>query len=211
MTLKIDGGGKCTDSSVQTVNIKPLPTSKFNYSVAKVEAGPPKTISLRFNPDSLNYDAYQYSDVTDTVKVIVPNTKSPTVKFLYDSSVLRFSLKVTSKGCFTTDTLTVDLKNGMEELTKTSFLEAVKVYPNPTHGKVTIDLQSFNSQTIHVKWFNYQGREIVDFSKSLKLQSGVNRLEQDLSTDNLPSGIYFIRIENQSTQSKALLLKVILQ
>ena len=106
---------------------------------------------------------------------------------------------------------TVDLKNGMEELTKTSFLEAVKVYPNPTHGKVTIDLQSFNSQTIHLKWFNYQGREIVDLSKSLKLQSGVNRLEQDLSTENLPSGIYFMRIENQSTQSKALLLKVILQ
>lgn len=62
------------------------------------------------------------------------------------------------------------------------------IYPNPTDTKATIDISSFDGETVKARLFNSQGQEII-----------INQLSYDseieISTEELPSGVYVVVIE----------------
>lgn len=64
----------------------------------------------------------------------------------------------------------------------------IKVYPNPTNGLVSIDLESFNVDINQISIINLQGQSIATVS-DIKNQGIV-----DISLADYPSGIYFIQV-----------------
>jgi hypothetical protein len=65
----------------------------------------------------------------------------------------------------------------------------IKVYPNPTNGLVSIDLESFNIGINQISIINLQGQSIATVS-DIKNQGIV-----DISLTDYPSGIYFIQVQ----------------
>ena len=68
------------------------------------------------------------------------------------------------------------------------FLTPINIYPNPSNGNVTISLNKILNNSI-LKIVNSIGQELFNKQlEQLELQKNINLL--------LPSGIYFIRLNN---------------
>jgi len=70
-----------------------------------------------------------------------------------------------------------------------------KIYPNPTHGTINIEINPFNNIISYIKLFDIQGRLLIE----KKLEN--NKVEIDIS--KLQNGIYFYKItgDNLNTSS----------
>ncbi len=62
------------------------------------------------------------------------------------------------------------------------------IFPNPTAGKITIDISRFAGQLLDVRLFDSVGKEVL--YKNQQVEEGSARMEMDLS--KLPPGIYAI-------------------
>lgn len=81
--------------------------------------------------------------------------------------------------------------------TKNNVIEDIKIYPNPTKGKITLsNIQKIDLKS--AKIFNVLGRLVKDVS----IKNGVSKLEIDLS--NLNKGVYLLSLKSgdQSTTKK---------
>lgn len=68
---------------------------------------------------------------------------------------------------------------------------SMSVYPNPTKGDVSINIESASNEAASLFVADVTGR--VVFSKSVDLTSGVNNLSLDLASQ--PAGIYVVRLQ----------------
>lgn len=76
----------------------------------------------------------------------------------------------------------------------------LKIYPNPAEsGRVTLELNS--GEIYEIRLINIAGKEVV----YRKLDFGTQKYS--LALDNLPNGIYFVRV--QSTENKTIVKKLI--
>ena len=66
----------------------------------------------------------------------------------------------------------------------------LKVYPNPTTGKVYVDFLKHTGEKIHISVVNYLGQEVLQ-----KIYQGQERLEIDLTGKS--SGMYIIRAKGK--------------
>jgi hypothetical protein len=66
--------------------------------------------------------------------------------------------------------------------------KTIKLYPNPTDGKITLSIKGDNPDNITIEILNIHGITI----KIEKLEISENQIEVDL--EGLPKGIYFIKI-----------------
>lgn len=73
------------------------------------------------------------------------------------------------------------------------------IFPNPADNKAVIDLQSFGSNNVSVKIFNAEGKEL--HTGQIKTNSGM-----EISTENLPSGIYVVIVESATIRKSFKLL-----
>jgi hypothetical protein len=87
-------------------------------------------------------------------------------------------------GCSTTDTAVVSVYTGIADITAAS----LQLYPNPTNGKVTLDLQMGHANDVTIEWFNMLGEKIV--SEQFLQAAKINRVF-DLSAAD---GVYFAKI-----------------
>ena len=70
------------------------------------------------------------------------------------------------------------------------------IFPNPTSNSFFIKNESIKANQITYQLFDYQGVSI--FSKEIFLQKNQSH---EVQVEDLPSGIYFIKIENENTFS----------
>ena len=76
----------------------------------------------------------------------------------------------------------------------------LNIYPNPTEtGRITIEMSS--GKIAEIKLVNIAGKEII----SQKMESGISKYQ--LALENVPNGIYFIRV--QSPEDKIFVKKLI--
>ncbi|MCP4442509.1 MAG: T9SS type A sorting domain-containing protein [Aureispira sp.] len=102
-----------------------------------------------------------------------------------------------AKSCQDTACVMV-LITGVDDLTTNG---AFKVYPNPTTGNVFVELGLSNPAQVQVDVYNATGQNVM--TKQLKGQAA--RIE--LSTGELPTGVYMIRfaVEEQVTTQKLII------
>ncbi len=100
----------------------------------------------------------------------------------------------TSFGCDSVVTLnlTINATSGVTEVTRVS---TVKVYPNPTTSRVTVEATELK----HVELYDNEGRRLADY-----IDAAGEKLTIDL--DRLSTGVYYLRIH---TNEKVTIQKVI--
>ncbi|MBC7412672.1 MAG: T9SS type A sorting domain-containing protein [Bacteroidia bacterium] len=72
---------------------------------------------------------------------------------------------------------------------------AIKIYPNPTEGKVTIDIISETNDVVTLNIYELNNR-VVYTQKNIALTSGLATLNLNL---DLQSGLYTLKIQGQTT------------
>ena len=104
------------------------------------------------------------------------------------------SLDLTSTGGF--DIFIQKLRTTPVGLSEHDFLNAIKIYPNPTDGKVMLDLGSISNASVRV--FAADGRLVYE-------NNFVNNMDQFEFNGN--AGIYFVEIITQESKNSFKLIK----
>ena len=86
-----------------------------------------------------------------------------------------------AEGCTTIATVTVDVVEGIEELGANGLL---RVFPNPAHDQVTIDLERTSNQPVNLVLYNSLGAQV----RTMLL----TQPQTQLSLGDLPAGIYWL-------------------
>jgi len=83
--------------------------------------------------------------------------------------------------------LSVGKPTGINEVSVTSGLQ---LYPNPNTGQFKISLNGISNGAAKIEVINVLGETI----NTLNVQVNSNKLNQDINLQNIPSGIYFVKI-----------------
>jgi hypothetical protein len=89
-----------------------------------------------------------------------------------------------------------------ENAVKPELLSEIKIYPNPTSGKINININSEIEKTFKLSLFSIQGALI----KELLINSGYNEID----AEDLVNGVYLIKIidnENGAIIKSSLIVK----
>ena len=70
---------------------------------------------------------------------------------------------------------------------------AMNLWPNPTDGPVTVEVNSPVAGSFKMKIVDMPGRQLA--GQDVRMQEGINTLPFDVST--LPNGLYFLVLENE--------------
>ena len=90
-------------------------------------------------------------------------------------------------GIFSANGLSALLKAGILDTEAKSSLKTIRIFPNPTHGKIQIaGLQEGTALTVTV--FSQSGQQV--YSTTLTVA-------YELDLNNLPSGMYFVKMESE--------------
>ncbi len=93
---------------------------------------------------------------------------------------------------------------GDEELRMKDEELRTKVYPNPVISNTNIEYELDKASNVHIEIFNYAGQlvELMDETQS----TGFHKFQW--STSDLPSGIYFYRIETSDNRASGRIIKL---
>lgn len=94
--------------------------------------------------------------------------------------------------------------SGIDELKEFPVL----IYPNPTHGKFSVLINSESDGAVNFKIFDFSGRQV--YFKEVELQYGTH--EYVIGKDDLAPGIYFVSFKsmNFSGNNKSTIIKMII-
>ena len=123
---------------------------------------------------------YQWLDCGDSYGIIVSETGQSFIA----SSNGSYAVEITKNGC--TDTTTcyeINYEINTVGLGNSFVLSKVKVYPNPTNGKLTIDAE------------NYEGVEVYDTSGRLIIKSALNTIDLEEQS----KGLYLLKVNANGT------------
>lgn len=141
---------------------------------------------------SLNVAEYQWINVDDGNSIIPDETN----QIFNATDNGNYAVIISDNGCVDTSAyynvsiLAVDRNN---------FSSSVRAFPNPTSGRITLDLNDFYSN-ITVDVLNIRGIIVRQ-----ETYNSVDRL-LEMSIDELGSGVYFIRV---STNDKSALIRIV--
>ena len=70
----------------------------------------------------------------------------------------------------------------------------LKLYPNPTSGKVQLDFSLVEPAEIQILLYNLSGQQL--FLQKVSASEGVQQLSLDLKTAGIQSGVYFLELRS---------------
>ncbi len=145
-------------------------------------------------------------------ETIVYNT--PTASAVYYVKISGYNKAFSTTACYTLQAATSNtsfavVKRGIElsdkiETTDLIKIEPMTIYPNPAHDMVNVRMICEEAMTCDVNMINSIGKSV----KTLKAQYEQGENFTTIPTDDLPQGIYFVRI---GTGTETLTQKVIIQ
>lgn len=80
----------------------------------------------------------------------------------------------------------------------------IRVFPNPTRGKLTLSLDQIVDPKVEIKIVNLIGKEVQNH----RLRANNGQLTQQIDLDQNPAGIYFLQIK---ANDRIFIRKVILE
>ena len=144
---------------------------------------------LYTNDSTLTLAAYPDSDATylwstgATSQQIIINPKDTSIKY--------YTVSVTMKS---TNCTSVYYLN-MTGINKSDFSEThLSIYPNPINDQLNIAFDLFNSENINISIVDMIGKTV--YEENTNTNGGV--FYKKLNTENIPKGVYFIKIETKN-------------
>jgi hypothetical protein len=111
------------------------------------------------------------------------NTSKVIVKSLDGLTTKTYNLVITRA-----DSLRDDDDDSLLNISSVNIEHSLRLYPNPTSGKLTIESSKWKIKTI----------EILDISgKSVKTYSDISSMETSIDVSELPKSTYFVVIHNE--------------
>ncbi|MEZ4825885.1 MAG: T9SS type A sorting domain-containing protein [Bacteroidia bacterium] len=100
-----------------------------------------------------------------------------------------YSVDVTDySGCQTTVTFNVDSNVGIEDLVKAG-INSMEVYPNPTQGAFTVNIELAKLDDLKLAIFDVNGRMVYQTSKN-----SVSRFTENIDLSGFAAGIYTLKV-----------------
>ncbi|TDO72746.1 putative secreted protein (Por secretion system target) [Flavobacterium chryseum] len=115
---------------------------------------------------------------------------------------------ITTKGnCVATQTKTVMVTEGEYENPDNTDSQKkfdLKIYPNPSDGKFTVDVTLDKIMPGHIKVYSLSNNQVIDS----KYEEGKDNYSFNFSLNGLPSGVYFVLFESQQgTKLRKIIIK----
>jgi N-acetylmuramoyl-L-alanine amidase len=178
------------------------PPGTFTLTATPTCSGTASAIDLTWTAsvNATSYDIYRNgnlyaSDVTGTSFL---NTYLITAGATYTYSVkAKNSVGSVNNSNGTTSVTAISCAGKIED---NSVKAEITVYPNPTDGIFSLDINSSKDKKIDYQIFDENGKMLKEYSNQAHQENAINTI--DIS--NYPSGIYFIKIniENQEYMRK---------
>lgn len=178
-TYTVSGSGitGCVASAVISVSVDPLPTVSITPLTQSICITEVATISVNgavsytWNPSNSHASTFTLSPPTSNV----------------------YSVSYTgANNCIATSTAQVDVSQcvGLNELTVQS---ETKIFPNPTHGQITISVSNSGNKTL----------ELVDITGRMIQRKSFTGNSYQLELKEFPQGVYYLKvISGNSTEIK---------
>lgn len=100
-----------------------------------------------------------------------------------------YTVNVTDyNGCQTSVTLNIDSNVGIEDLTKAG-ISSLSVYPNPTQGDFTVNIELAKMSDLQLTVFDVNGKIVYQRNKDK-----VNSYNEQISLNNVAAGIYTLKV-----------------
>ncbi len=121
--------------------------------------------------------------------LIKTSLSAQTINYVYPMPAMNVN---SALSLYTFDPTAVGIKDNKKEIS------TFNVYPNPSNGNFTVGLHSNNSSTCNLIVTDLLGNKVFE-NNNLMLHEGVNKF--DLAINNLSSGIYFVTLNSQTSNS----------
>ncbi|MGB1039128.1 MAG: PKD domain-containing protein, partial [Bacteroidia bacterium] len=175
VSLIADPGNGCSDTLIKSIEVNALPDASFDYTFNSED--------IRFNgPESNENYLWDFGDGN------ISTLQNPTHQYINPiQDTFKVCLKTKKGECWNEECQTIDLrKASVDELS--NLADWVKVYPNPTKGKISIKVQYIDNLEFQI--IDLLGHNIkVPFSKS---ESSTHLFD----CSHLADGVYFVRIKS---------------
>jgi uncharacterized repeat protein (TIGR01451 family) len=170
----------CTSVANIKLNVNPVPVVQLNGGVAQLNACNYTIATLLPGPGP--YDTYLWNTGEQSPNLVVQTD------LLGASTFNTFSVTVTLNGCQAKDDiiLFVDPCGGIPEV---GTQELIEIYPNPTEGMITVNLENIGEGTI-LDIYNNLGQKLHHEKLSNNNQS---RFTKTFDLSAYPVGIYYLR------------------
>ncbi|PCI97347.1 MAG: hypothetical protein COB15_07860 [Flavobacteriales bacterium] len=133
---------------------------------------------------------YQWLDCKDNSLIAGATNSSFT-----PSTNGNYAVIITLGNCSDTSNCVSLIVSDVEE---NGFGNEISIYPNPTNGNVNIDLG--NLKGVHISIHNAIGQEVYSIAN-------VTQSQQEVSLANFSEGLFFIKIQNETSQRVIKLIK----
>ena len=171
----------CEDMDEVVVNVQPkryIPKPPVAFAGEDISICLGETVALQASGG----DFYEWSNGENKNTVNVKPSRTTT-----------YTVSVKRGGVTDTDTVTVTVENCNEYADSDIAAKAFVVYPNPSTGRLKINLNEVNNE-LNLALINLNG--IVVFKD--KIESSQRGLTKEIDLSNLVKGYYFVKLFNQN-------------
>ncbi|MES2560268.1 MAG: S8 family serine peptidase [Bacteroidota bacterium] len=198
-TVKATVSGCASDASNEiTLTLKPKPITGTVTGAAAAIFNTDETYSVASTTGS----TYQWTITNGTVKsgagtnsIVVTWGVQPTGKVSVQETGTNLC-----KGDAQSLDITLTPKVGLDQL---SFLQGIKVYPNPMHDELVITFSNNIARTATIKLVNIVGQTVSEES----ISGIANGLNYKLDVSKLNAGIYFVEVSSNEGTKQVKLIK----
>ncbi|MEA3496941.1 MAG: PKD domain-containing protein [Bacteroidota bacterium] len=180
----------CGDSTLKEMTVFPQPIINLGNDTSLTFKD---SIILSANPE---FDSILWSDNSTAYKLIC------NISNLKHGSNSIFVHVTDSNACTNSDTIIITFDT-VNSINNVKIFSNIKIYPNPTYGKINIEITNPLKQRLSVSIYNIQGK--VLFYEKLNNNRKINKM---IDISNESKGFYFIKISSGNfTDVKKIILK----
>jgi hypothetical protein len=179
-TVTVTSANGCSQSSTTNVSINAAPV---------VNAGPDISVSIggSVQLNASGGSAYSWTPVSGLSNPLISNPiANPSITTVYTVWV------TSSSDCIGSDSVTVFV--WQTPITNAALLVPVKVFPNPTKDKLTVEAEGLTLGVYYLSLYNALGQLIT--AKTLKIQDG--KLYEEIDMNPLAGGVYYLQLDSDN-------------